>query len=96
MLSSSQFPLQKPPSPPSSSSMKVLPHPLLPQHPSIPLHCVIEPPQDQWAPLPMMPDKAILCYISRWSHACFHVYSFVGSLFPGSFGGSGWLILLFL
>jgi hypothetical protein len=31
-------------------------HPLLPQHPSIPLHRGIKPPQDQWPPLPLMPD----------------------------------------
>jgi hypothetical protein len=45
---------------------------------------------DQRPLLPMMPDKAILCYICTWSH----VYS-VGGLVPGSSGGSGWLILLF-
>ena len=43
-------------------------HPLLPQCSSIPLCWVIEPPQDQGAPLPLMPDKAIFCYISSWSH----------------------------
>jgi hypothetical protein len=43
-------------------------HPLLPQCPSIPLYWVIEPPQDQGAPLPLMSDKAVLCYIYIWSH----------------------------
>ena len=42
--------------------------------------------------LPLMPDKAILCYICSWSH----VYSLFGGLVPGSSGGSGWLILFFL
>jgi hypothetical protein len=42
--------------------------PLLPQRPSVPLPWVIEPPQDWGAPLPVMPDKAVLCYISSWSH----------------------------
>jgi hypothetical protein len=41
---------------------------------------------------PLMPDKAILCYIYGWSCGSLHVYSLVGSLDPGS---SGWLILLF-
>jgi hypothetical protein len=35
--------------------------------------------------LPLMHDKAILCYICSWSH----VYSFVDGLVPGSSGGSG-------
>ena len=47
----------------------------LPQWPSVPLSWVIKPPQDQGAPLPVMPDKAILCYISSWSHGSPHVYS---------------------
>jgi hypothetical protein len=56
--------------------MRVLP--LLPQHPSIPLHWVIEPPQDQGAPLPLMPYKAILCYISSWSHGFPHPHVLFG------------------
>ena len=36
-------------------------HPLLPQRPSIPLPWVIEPAQDQGAPLPVMTNKAISC-----------------------------------
>ena len=65
MLSPSQFPLQKPPilSPPLPASMRVLPYP--PQCSSIPLSWVIEPPQEQGAPLPFMPDKAILCCMCR-------------------------------
>jgi len=54
--------------PPTPASMRVLPPPLLPQCPSIPLHGVIESPQDKGAALPLMPDKAILCYICGWSH----------------------------
>jgi hypothetical protein len=45
--------------------------------------------------LPLIPDKAILCYICGWSHGSFYMYSLVGGLVPGSPGGSGWLILLF-
>jgi hypothetical protein len=69
---------------------------LLPQHPSIPLLWVIKPPQVQGAPLPLMLDKAILCYISTWSHGSLHVYPMVvpGSFFLGG-GVSGWLVLLF-
>jgi hypothetical protein len=69
-------------------------HPLPLQCPSIPLCWVIESSQDQGLPLPLMPNKAILCYISSWSHGSPHVCSVVGDLVPGSFGGSGWLILL--
>jgi hypothetical protein len=45
--------------------------------------------QDQGPLLPLMPDKAILCYICGWSHGSLHVYSLVGSLVPGSSGESG-------
>jgi hypothetical protein len=53
--------------------------------------------QDKGTPLPFIPDKAILCYIRRWSHGPLHVYSLVGGLVLGALGGgvSGWLILLF-
>ena len=64
---------------------------LLPHSPSVPLHWGIKPSQDQGAPLPLMSDKAILCYIYSWSQ----VHSLVGGLVPGSSVGSGWLILLF-
>jgi len=95
----SQFPLQKSPitiplpcfyegtSPPT--------HPLLLPRPRIPLHWGIEPFKDQGPLLPLMSDKAILCYICGWSQGFLHVYSLVGSLVPGSSGGSCWLILLF-
>jgi len=50
-------------------------HPLPPHCPSIPLHWSIDPSQDQRPSLPLMPDKAILCYICSWSHGLIHVYS---------------------
>jgi hypothetical protein len=45
-------------------------HPFLFKHPSIPLHWVHKLPQDQGAPLPLMPDEVILCY---WNHGPLHV-----------------------
>jgi hypothetical protein len=54
-----------------------LPHsPTLPlplPGPAIPLHWSIEPSQDQGPLLPLMTDKAILCYICGWSHRSLHV-----------------------
>jgi hypothetical protein len=86
----SHFPLYNPPSPPSTPCLNEgapqTAHPLLPQCPNIPLLWVIETPQDQGAPLSLMPEKAILCYISRWSHGYPHVYSVVYGLVPGAFG----------
>jgi len=38
-------------------------------------------------PLPLMSDKAILCYICSSSHGSLHVYSLVGGLVPGSSEG---------
>jgi hypothetical protein len=68
----SKFPLQKPPIPPPfPASMRVLP----PHQPSIPLFWGIKPSQDQGHPFPLMPDRAILCYICSWSHGSLHVYS---------------------
>ena len=61
--------------------------PLLLPGPCIPLHWGIEPSQDQGPLLPLMTDKAILCYICSWNH----VYSLVGGLVPGSYGDLvGW------
>jgi hypothetical protein len=54
-------PLQTPissPSPCFYESVTPRTHPLLPHHPSIPLHWGIKPSQDQRPPLPLMPDKA--------------------------------------
>jgi hypothetical protein len=59
------------------------------------LHWVIEPSQNQVPILPLMPDKAILCYICNQSHGLFHAYYLVRGLVPGSSGRSCWLILFF-
>ena len=53
-------------------------HPLLLSCPGIPLHWGMEPSQDQGPFLPVMSNKAILCYICSWSHGSLHVYSLVG------------------
>jgi hypothetical protein len=72
MLSPSPVPpLQTPNLSPSPCFYEGAPPPILslpPHRPSIPLHWGITPPQNQGAPLPLMPDKAILCYIYCWSH----------------------------
>jgi hypothetical protein len=61
----STSPLSCPPSPCLYGGAPPPAHTPLPQWPSVPLSCVIKPPQTS---LPVMPDKAILCYISSWSH----------------------------
>ena len=63
---------------------------------SIPLCWSNKPPQDQGPPLPLMPDKAILCYIYSRSYGPNHVFSLVGGLVSKSSGWSGLLILFFL
>ena len=91
------LPLHKPPHPTSA-----LPPPLciwkgapspthnfLPNCSSIPLHWGIKPQQDQWPPLPLLSDKAILRYICIWSHGSHPVHSLVNGLFPGTAGWSG-------
>lgn len=69
----------------SLSSMMVFPipstHTLLTPCRDIPLHW------DQGPPLPLIPDKTIVCYIYSWSHGSLHVFSLDGGLFPGSSGG---------
>ena len=85
-----------PPSPCFYEAAPLHTHPLLPLSPGIPLHWGIEHSQDQGPLLPLMNDKVILCYICSWSHGSLHVYSLVGGLVPGSSGGIGWFILLFL
>ena len=70
-------------------------HLLLLSYPGISIHWVIEPSQEQGPLLPLMSNKAILCYIYSWSHESHHVCSLVGGLVPESSKGSGWLILLF-
>jgi hypothetical protein len=44
----------------------------------------------------LMNDKTILSYKCDWSHGSLHAYSLVGGLVPGSSGGMGGFILLFL
>ena len=63
-------------------------HSLLPQPSSIPLCWGIKTPQEPGPPLPLMPDKAVLCYICSWSYGSIHEYSLVGGLVPGSSEGS--------
>jgi hypothetical protein len=44
----------------------------------------------------MMSHNVILCYIHIRSHGSLYVHYLVGGLIPGSSGGAGWFILLFL
>jgi len=85
MLSLSQFPVHKP----LITFFTI--HPFLPPH--IPLHWSIKPREDQRLLLPLIPNKAIICYICNWSYGSEHVYFLDGGLVPGS---SGWLVLSFL
>ena len=71
-------------------------HPLLLPGPGIPLCWGIEPSQDQGPLLPLMTDQANLCNICKQSHESHHVFSLIAGLVPGSSGGPGWFILLFL
>ena len=84
LVSPSESPL------PPSLCLKDLPHPptypLMPHLSSIPLCRSNKPPQDQGAPLPLMSDKAILCYIYSRSHGSNYVFSLVGGLVSGSSG----------
>jgi hypothetical protein len=82
---------------PGFSSENPLSHPCYPCSPTpLPLICSgislqqgIKPSQDQGSLLPLMSNKAILCYTCSWSYESLHVYSLVGGLVPGSFGGAG-------
>jgi hypothetical protein len=57
------------------------------------LHWGIETSQGQGPVLPLMSDKAILCYICS-RHESLQVYSLVGGLVPGrSRDGYGWLTI---
>jgi hypothetical protein len=87
--------LSHPPSPCFYESVPTPTHLLPPPRLRIPLQWVIKPSQDQGPLLPLMSNKANLCYICNWSHGSLHVYTLVGGLVPGSSGGSGWLTLLF-
>ena len=88
----SPFPVSPPESPYSIFPPS---HPLQPLCHGIFLHWGIKPYENQGPFLPLMSDMTILCYMCTWSHGSLHVYSLVSSLIPGSFGGSGWLTLLF-
>ena len=85
------------PSFPSENPLSPFPSPYSPTHPlplpgpGIPLHRGIELSQDQGSLLPLMIDKAIFCYICSRSHGSLHVYSWAGSLVPGSSKGY-WLV----
>jgi hypothetical protein len=72
----SWFPLHKSPIPtpsPCLHASALLPsHLLLPHTPSIPLCWGIKPSQDQRLLLPLMSNKAILCFICSWSHESLH------------------------
>lgn len=61
-------------------------YPLPPYYYSIPLCWGIKPPQDQGPPLPLLSDKAILCYICVWSHESLPVHFLVSGLVSGSTG----------
>ena len=69
-------------------------HTLPPHCPGFALHWGIEPSQDQGPLLPLMSNKAIICYICSWSHGSLHVYS--GCLFsPWELWGY-WLLYIVL
>jgi hypothetical protein len=74
---------------PPPASMRVLPtHSLPPPTLEFPYTgASIELSQDQGPLLPLMPNKAILCFMCSCSHGSLHVYSLIGGLVPGS---SGW------
>jgi hypothetical protein len=63
------------------------PHSLEPHPSNFALLWGIKPPQDQPPPLPLMPDKTVLCYLCSRSHGSGHVYSLLGGLVPGSSEG---------
>ena len=50
---------------------------------------------DQRPLLTLMPDTSIFSYISNWINRFLKVHTEVGDLLHGSFGGFGWLIMLF-
>jgi len=67
--------------------MRELPDkPLLLHCPSIPLLWGNVSLQGQGPPLSLMLDKAILCYISSWSHGSLLMYFLVGGLVPELWG----------
>jgi hypothetical protein len=66
----SENPLSHPSSPCFYDGASPPTQPLLLPRLNIPLHWGIEPSQDQGPLLPLVSNKAILCYICRWSHEC--------------------------
>ena len=70
-------------------------HPVLQPHPHIPIlgHQAFTGPRD--SPPPDAQQGHPLLHMWQ-SHGSLHVYSLVGGLVPGSSGGSGWLISLFI
>jgi hypothetical protein len=86
---------------PSKNPLSHTPSPCRPTHPlrlpglGIPLHWGIKPSQDQGPLLPLLSNKAILCYICSWSHEFLHLYSLVGGLVLGSSESTGCFILFF-
>jgi hypothetical protein len=97
-LLSPRNPLSHPSSPCLYKGVPLPIHPLQPHpNPISPYTWGIKTSQDQGPLLPLMPNKANLCYKCGWSHGSLHVYSLLGGLVPGSYGGgaSGWLIFLF-
>lgn len=81
-----QTPLSHPPSPCFYVGASTPTHTLLPYYPSIPLCSCIESSQDQWPPLLLMPNKAILCYICSCSHMSLHAYIFGWGFSPCELG----------
>jgi hypothetical protein len=94
-------PPEHPSSAPSPCFYEGAPPPIYPPTPIswawIPLHCGIEPSQDQGLLLLLMPDNAILCYICSWSNGSPCVlfgwwFSWTAFLVPFS-QNLGWSIL---
>jgi hypothetical protein len=97
----SQLPLQQAPTPHLPSP---LPLPLwrysptnlfCPNVPTSPLHLGIKLPWVQGPPLPLLSDKAILCYICFWNHGSLQVHSSVVDLDSWRTWWSGQLMLFF-
>ena len=79
--------LVSPPQPPIPSPVPFASKSVFPSH-LIPPHWGNKRPQDQGPLLPLMSDKAVLCYIHSWSHGLLCVYSLVGDLVSESSDGS--------
>ena len=81
----SSYLLLKLPYPIPSPTLSIT-NPLLLPFPGITLHWDIKPSQDQGPLLPLMSNKAILCYIRGWRYGSLHVYFLVSGLVHGSSG----------